>query len=289
MEHDYRLQLRWTGDTATYDAYDRTFRIGIAGKPTLTGSADPHFRGHAALHNPEDLFVSAIASCHLLAYLALCARANIRVLEYVDEAHGRLVADARGGRITNVTLRPHVIVADTADVARALALHTDAHARCFIASSCSTPITCDPTVVAGAARELARPARRDVAVRLANRPGALADLGETLGRAGVSLEGGGGFVVGEACLVHFLVDDGDRAASALRVAGLDVVAVREVLEVRLRQDEPGQLGTLTRALADANINIECIYSDHDHRLILCVAASDVAAARRITDAWRAVH
>jgi organic hydroperoxide reductase OsmC/OhrA len=286
MDHDYRLQLHWTGETARYESYDRTFRVAVAGKPPLAGSADPVFRGHAALHNPEDLFVAAIASCHLLSYLALCARAGVRVLGYVDDAHGRMVTRGGGGRFEQVTLRPRVVVADGADVARALALHADAHAQCFIASSCSVPIACDASVTMGVVRR--EPARRwDLAVQLANRPGALAELGETLGRAGVSLEGGGGFVVGDACVVHFLVGDGERAASTLRAVGLEVLRVCEVVEVRLRQDEPGQLGTLARAMADAGVNIECVYSDHDHQLILCV--DDADAARRIAASWRAVH
>ena len=128
------------------------------------------------------------------------------------------------------------------------------------------------------------PPRSDLAVRLPDRPGALAELGEVLGRAGVSLEGGGGFVAGDACIVHFLVADGDRAAMVLRDAGIEVIGVREVLVQRLDQEKPGQLGKLARALADAGVNIECVYSDHDHQLVLCV--DDLEAGRRVSEAWR---
>jgi hypothetical protein len=127
--------------------------------------------------------------------------------------------------------------------------------------------------------------RHDLAVRLSNRPGALADFGELLGRAGISIEGGGGFVVGDAAIVHFLVEDGPRAASVLRDTGLDVLAVRDVLHVRLHQDRSGQLGALARAMADAGVNIECVYSDHDHNLVLCV--DDPTSARRVCAAWQA--
>lgn len=288
-EHDYRLALRWSGATTSYAAYDRTFQLRVDGKPTLTGSADPHFRGDASLHNPEDLFVAAIASCHMLSYLALCARAGITVTGYVDDVHGTMVTDARGGgRFSQVMLRPRVQVAPGSDVARALALHHDAHERCFIASSCSAPIACDPTVtVADMADAPPRAQRQDLAVRLPHGPGSLAQLGEVLGGAGVNLEGGGGFAVGDTCFVHFLVDDGERAAAVLREAGFVVLGVRDVLELRLRQDEPGQLGTLARAMADANVNIECIYSDHDHRLIVVV--DDLEAGRRVAASWRAAR
>lgn len=281
MSHDYRLTLRWNGDptigTASYTAYERQFRIEIDGKPMLLGSADAQFRGDPALHNPEELFVAAIASCHMLAYLASCARAGICVASYVDDAHGRLVTHPGGGRIERVTLRPRVEVTATSDVARALELHREAHERCFIASSCSVPIDCDPVVTV-------RPRRQDLAVRLANRPGELARFGETLGRAGISLEGGGGFQVTDACVVHFLVHEGDRAASVLREAGFEVLGVRDVVELRLAQEEPGQLGKLARAMADAGVNIECVYSDHEHQLVVC--ADDLEAARRVASSWQ---
>lgn len=56
---------------------------------------------------------------------------------------------------------------------------------------------------------------RDLAVRLEHRPGALAELGEALGKAGVSVEGGGAFSVGGEGIAHFLVADPDAAREAL--------------------------------------------------------------------------
>ena len=284
MSTDYHLTLRWAGDptvgTASYAGYDRTFHLASAGKPPLVGSADAQFRGNANLYNPEDFFVAAIASCHMLAYLALCARAGVCVVGYVDEPHGRLVTSPTGGRFERVTLRPRVEVAAGTDVARAIALHREAHERCFIASSCSVPIDCDPVVTV-------RARRQDLAVRLADRPGELARFGETLGRAGISLEGGGGFAVSDACVVHLLVGDGGRAAAALREAGFAVLGVRDVVELRLAQGEPGQLGKLARAMADAGVNIECVYSDHDHNLVVVV--DDLEAGLRVASAWQAAR
>ena len=124
---------------------------------------------------------------------------------------------------------------------------------------------------------------RDLAIRLENIPGALADMGEALGRAGVSIEGGGAWVSGGRGVAHFLVADGDAARRALESAGIRVVAVRDVVVQRLRQEEPGQLGRITRRMADAGVNIQVLYSDHDHQLILVV--DDIAAARAVSDAW----
>lgn len=123
----------------------------------------------------------------------------------------------------------------------------------------------------------------DVTIRLDNRPGALADMGETLGRAGVSVEGGGGFLCGNDGLMHFLFHDGEAARSALEAAGIEVLAVREVLVQRLKQDQPGQLGEIARRMAEAGVNIEVIYSDHQNQLILVV--DDYEKGRTVSEAW----
>ena len=56
----------------------------------------------------------------------------------------------------------------------------------------------------------------DVAIRLENKPGEMARMGEALGAAGVSVEGGGGWVVDGVGHMHFLFDDGEAAAKPSR-------------------------------------------------------------------------
>jgi hypothetical protein len=123
----------------------------------------------------------------------------------------------------------------------------------------------------------------DLSILLDDRPGALAEMGEALGRAGVSIEGGGAWVVGGNGAAHFLFEDGEAARRALEAANIKVLAEREVVAVRLKQAVPGQLGLLTRRMADAGVNIEVLYSDHDHQLILVV--DDLAKGRAVAEAW----
>lgn len=118
---------------------------------------------------------------------------------------------------------------------------------------------------------------KDLAIALEHRPGALAEMGEALGRAGVSIEGGGVFAMNGTAVAHFLFHDPAAARAAFDAAGIRVLAESDVLVHRLRQDEPGQLGKFARRMADAGINIEVQYSDHDHNLILVV--DDLARAR----------
>jgi hypothetical protein len=124
---------------------------------------------------------------------------------------------------------------------------------------------------------------KDLSIALDDRPGALAEMGEALGRAGVSVEGGGVFVTNGAGVAHFLFNDGAAARAALEAAGIRVVAEREVLVQKLRQDEPGQLGKIARRMAEAGVNIEVQYSDHDHNLILVV--DDFARGREVSEQW----
>jgi hypothetical protein len=112
-------------------------------------------------------------------------------------------------------------------------------------------------------------------------------MGEALGRAGVSVEGGGAFVVDGIGVAHFLFVDGSAARKALEVAGIRVLEEREVLVQRLNQTEPGQLGKISRRMAEAGVNVEVIYSDHNHQLILVV--DDLAKGREVSEAWMREH
>lgn len=124
---------------------------------------------------------------------------------------------------------------------------------------------------------------KDLAIALDNLPGALAEMGDVLGRAGVSVEGGGAFVVDGRGVAHFLFHDGAAARKALEAAGIRVLEERDVLVQRLKQAEPGQLGKISRRMAEGGVNIEVMYSDHDNQLILVV--DDIAKGRAISEAW----
>jgi hypothetical protein len=124
---------------------------------------------------------------------------------------------------------------------------------------------------------------KDLTIALENRPGALAEMGDALGRAGVSIEGGVAFVVNGEGVAHFLLEDAAAAGQALKLAGIRVLEERDVLVQRLNQAKPGQLGKLTRRMAEAGVNIEVLYSDHYHQLILVV--DDIEKGRPVSEAW----
>ncbi|MEK7264287.1 MAG: OsmC family protein [Bacteroidota bacterium] len=149
-QHLYNLTVEWTGNkgqgTSDYRSYERSHKVIIDNKTEIQCSSDPAFRGESTKHNPEELFVAAISTCHMLWYLHLCAEAGVIVIAYTDNATGILQeTEDGGGHFTNVTLNPQVIVSDKSMIERANELHQNANKLCFIANSCNFPIHHNPT------------------------------------------------------------------------------------------------------------------------------------------------
>ncbi|MEP6617580.1 MAG: amino acid-binding protein [Ginsengibacter sp.] len=124
---------------------------------------------------------------------------------------------------------------------------------------------------------------KDLEIILDNKPGALALMGETLGKYKISLEGGGVFPNGDSSIAHFLVAEAEKAREILEGVNIQVSKINEVIILKLRQDVPGQLGMICRKLANANVNILIQYSDHLNRLILVV--DDYEKSRIISEEW----
>jgi organic hydroperoxide reductase OsmC/OhrA len=146
--HTYTSRLSWQGSTGVgYDGYDRTHHVTTPpadGELVLT--SDPAFRGNPALTNPEQLLLAAASSCQLLSFLAMAARSRIDVLSYDDEADAVMPADVRPARITRITLRPHIVVAAGADLAKARKLVGRAHGACYIANTVNAEIVIEPVI-----------------------------------------------------------------------------------------------------------------------------------------------
>jgi hypothetical protein len=112
---------------------------------------------------------------------------------------------------------------------------------------------------------------KDLTVSLEDRPGALADLGEALGNAGVNIEGICGLGVEGRGIIHVLVEDAAGARKALEGAGIKVEGEADpmVAEISGRADTPGELGKMARAIANAGVNIQAMYmATHDRGVIV---------------------
>lgn len=139
-EHHYQISIEWTGNkgkgTVDYKSYERSHTISVENKTTILVSSDPAFCGDMTKHNPEDLFLSSLSSCHMLWFLHLCTENNVIVHEYVDNPIGIMKESINGGgQFTEVTLYPIVSVKDKKSLEKLEKIHKQANELCFIANS----------------------------------------------------------------------------------------------------------------------------------------------------------
>jgi organic hydroperoxide reductase OsmC/OhrA len=143
----HEATISWKRETPDfrYESYSREHSWTFGTGSTVTASAARAYRGDPRLVNPEEAFVAAISSCHMLTFLALAARRGLVVDAYDDRAVGHLERDARGRMaVTRVVLRPRVVFAGAPPERDVLAaLHEKAHEECFIASSVQSDIRVD--------------------------------------------------------------------------------------------------------------------------------------------------
>lgn len=150
--HHYAATIRWRGNTGVgttdYKAYERSHTVSISGKPEIDCSSDPKFRGDKQKHNPEELLLASLSSCHMLWYLHLCSAHGVVVTGYSDNATGVMEENADGsGQFVEVMLSPVVTVKDDGMILKAIALHEEANKMCFIARSVKFPVRHSPTAV----------------------------------------------------------------------------------------------------------------------------------------------
>ncbi|MFV8347983.1 OsmC family protein [Flavobacterium sp. ZB4P13] len=144
-QHNYKLTVEWTGNkgtgTSNYKEFERSHKIIVENKIDIFGSSDPAFRGDKTKHNPEDLLVASVSTCHMLWYLHLCSEAKVIVTDYIDNATGIMIeTENGGGKFTEVTLNPIVTVSEISMIEKANELHKKANQLCFVANSVNFPV-----------------------------------------------------------------------------------------------------------------------------------------------------
>jgi hypothetical protein len=114
-------------------------------------------------------------------------------------------------------------------------------------------------------------------VKLEDRPGTLAALGELLGEADINIEAIRGAPIEGKIVVNFVADDPDKTATALKAANIQHTT-REVLIVNIL-DQPGTLGDVARVMASAGINIDAVYVMTNGKVVLRV--DDLDGAKQV--------
>ena len=142
--------VEWSRDDQTFtdNRYSRRHVWRFDGGASVPGSASPHSvpvpYSDASAVDPEEAFVAAISSCHMLWFLSIAAKRGYRIDRYVDEAEGVLEKDANGAMsMTRVVLRPRIAWSgDTTPTSEAITqMHDEAHHACYIANSVKTVVS----------------------------------------------------------------------------------------------------------------------------------------------------
>jgi organic hydroperoxide reductase OsmC/OhrA len=146
---EHRATIRWSlsGEDFRKGKYSREHTWEFDGGQKVVASSSPSIvplpHSNPAGVDPEEAFVAAASSCHMLTFLDLARRAGHELLSYEDEAVGTLAKSAEGVRwIDHIDLRPKIRYRDgTGPSPEAeAALHAQAHHYCFIANSVKTEI-----------------------------------------------------------------------------------------------------------------------------------------------------
>jgi organic hydroperoxide reductase OsmC/OhrA len=149
----YSATLLWQrkGATFTDQRYSRAHAWRFDGGAVVPGSSSPHNvplpYSDAAAVDPEEAFVAALSSCHLLWFLHLAAKSGFVVERYEDCAEGVMAKNAEDRlAMTLVTLRPRAEFAGEKRPSHSdiEALHRKAHEECFIANSVKSEVRCEP-------------------------------------------------------------------------------------------------------------------------------------------------
>jgi organic hydroperoxide reductase OsmC/OhrA len=148
---EYTAVIEWQrkGEVFTDNRYSRGHTWRFDGGVEVPASASPHVvpapLSVAAAVDPEEAFVAALSSCHMLWFLSIAAKKGFRVENYRDEAIGIMAKNAEGRlAMTKVTLRPKIEFGGDRLPGREdiEAMHHEAHNECFIANSVKTDVQC---------------------------------------------------------------------------------------------------------------------------------------------------
>jgi len=153
---DHRSSVTWErgGAAFTDNRYSRAHSWRFDGGAVVPASASPHVvpvpLSDPAAVDPEEAFVAALSSCHMLTFLWLAAKRGFVVDSYSDDAVGRMGANAEGREaVTHVVLRPAIRFSGqrTPSESEVRDLHHAAHEQCFIANSVTTVVTVEAAAV----------------------------------------------------------------------------------------------------------------------------------------------
>ncbi|HXG52415.1 MAG TPA: OsmC family protein [candidate division Zixibacteria bacterium] len=139
QQFHYEIEVIWNGEAAS--------EIRASGRPEIPVGAPPEFRGTEGRWSPEHLFAAAAATCFMLTFLAVAKSARLAVLDYSASARAKLEKISAGRfEITEIAIRPRIVVGTAEDMGRVPRLLEKTKQRCFITNSIKSRVVVEPEV-----------------------------------------------------------------------------------------------------------------------------------------------
>ena len=138
-QYSYTTEVEWRGE--------RRGELSAPHLPDLEVDAPPEFKGHEGVWTPEHLFVAAVNSCFMTTFLAIAENSKLEFVSFSADAKGKLEKlEGQGFLMTEVVLRPKLVVSYARDVERAGRILEKAEKNCLISNSIKTETRLEPKV-----------------------------------------------------------------------------------------------------------------------------------------------
>jgi peroxiredoxin-like protein len=135
----YTTEVEWIGE--------RSGDLRAPVLPNLKVDAPPEFKGHEGVWTPEHLFVASINSCFMATFLAIAENSKLDFVSFKADAKGKLEKiDGRGFIMTEVVLRPKLVIHHARDAERAIRILEKAEKNCLISNSIKTETKLEPEI-----------------------------------------------------------------------------------------------------------------------------------------------
>ncbi|HVN82962.1 MAG TPA: OsmC family protein [Terriglobia bacterium] len=140
LPHFYESRIEWTGE--------KKGRLSAPGLPPLEVATPPEFDGHDGFWSPEHYFVAAVNSCIMTTFLAIAEGSKLQFESYQARATGKLEKpENEGYRITEIIIRPRLVISQSKDMERAGRILQKAEKHCLISNSIKTSVRLEPQIL----------------------------------------------------------------------------------------------------------------------------------------------
>ncbi|HEY7164040.1 MAG TPA: OsmC family protein [Candidatus Binatia bacterium] len=143
----YEAEVQWSRD--------REGKLGGSSVETISVGAPPEFKGRPGKWSPEQLLVGSVNTCLMLTYLAIAENSKVHTVSYSSTARGKLEKGSGGLQITEIVVKPKVVVASPDELRRLPKILEKAKEGCFISNSIKGAVTLEPEISAGEAQAAA--------------------------------------------------------------------------------------------------------------------------------------